>query len=59
MSKKRKEKASRNCQNCANCIYICEGDFYCDETWDIVLTDFTTPTKDYLKCKGKGWESND
>lgn len=60
MSKKHKNKKQRrNCQNCANCLYICEGDYYCNEKDCIVLTDFTSPTEDYFKCKGERWEAND
>lgn len=53
MSKKDKKPC---CENCANCIYICEGDYYCDEEEVIVLYDFSTPTKHYLKCNGEKFE---
>lgn len=53
------KKRRRNCHHCANCIYIGEGDFYCDQKECIVLTDFTSPTEDYFKCKGERWERND
>lgn len=60
MSKKRKSKRQiKDCQNCANCIYICEGDYYCDEANAIILTDFTNPTEHYFKCKGERWESEE
>lgn len=53
------KKAHKNCQGCANCVYICEGDYYCNEEDCIILTDFTNPTEDYFKCNGERWESND
>lgn len=40
---------------CPNCVYIGEGDFMCSKfSFDelvIVLTDFSCPTEDYLKCE--------
>ena len=44
-----------SCESCEECEYICEGDFAClDNRFnepDVVLTDFSIPTKDYMRCK--------
>ena len=45
------------CENCSECVYICEGDFICTddnfENPEIVLTDFSVPTDEYMRCKNK------
>ena len=42
----------KRCENCQHCEYIGEGDYYCDCTQSIVITDFTDSTEDYLGCHG-------
>lgn len=66
MSKKHKNQDRRNCgiqlsekgcHNCANCIYVGEGDYFCDEaTPAIVITGFSAPTDQYLNCNGRRWK---
>lgn len=38
---------------CPNCTYIGDGDFMCDKFDEpiIVLTDFSCPTEDYMRCR--------
>lgn len=40
---------------CPDCTYIGDGDYLCDcDKFDeakIVLTDFSFPTSDYMRCK--------
>lgn len=48
----KKKKTKRFCDPgvCGNCMYIGDGDFLCDKTNKIVVSDWT-PTEDYLSCK--------
>lgn len=43
------------CENCPDCLYIGEGDYLCDndrlDEPAIVLTEFSSPTTDYLRCR--------
>ena len=50
--------SNAGCESCSHCIYICEGDYYCDEEGCIVLTDHATPTDEYLQCDGEKFEEN-
>ena len=47
-----KKKKKRFCDPavCDSCIYIGEGDFICDETMEVVVSDWK-PTDKFLKCK--------
>lgn len=38
---------------CPDCTYIGDGDYMCDKFDEsiIVLTEFSYPTEDYMKCK--------
>ena len=47
------------CENCEHCDYICEGDYYCDAIQEIVITDFTESTDDYMGCHGKHYKEKD
>lgn len=58
MSKKNKHhtQSNKKCCDpafCDNCLYICEGDFFCDKFNALVVSDWT-PTEDYMKCKKGG-----
>lgn len=60
MSKRKHKKSNtpecdRNCYNCNYCEYICEGDYMCSMSNDIVIEDWE-PTGDFNSCKGKGFE---
>lgn len=52
--KKHKRRQYR-CENCPDCLYIGEGDYLCDSNRldepAIVLTEFSSPTTDYLRCR--------
>ena len=37
---------------CDSCIYIGDGDCICDETMEVVISDWQ-PTDKYLQCKEK------
>ena len=55
-NKKKHNKRNRICGDlCPDCLYICEGDYLCDsDKFDepaIVLTEFSSPTTDYLRCR--------
>ena len=52
-------KCEACCHTCANSLYIGEGDYYCDQVDEIVLTDFAEPTEHYLACKGNKYEADD
>lgn len=43
------------CEQCSGCVYIGEGDFMCGKfsfnELVLVLTNYSRPTDDYLKCK--------
>lgn len=41
---------------CDYCLYIGEGDFVCDKTQEIVVSDWR-PTDYYLTCKQKNKEN--
>lgn len=50
------------CEECANCIYIEQGDMFCDLTLDennktfkFMYEEFQ-PTEDYMWCAGKFFE---
>lgn len=45
-----------NCHNCNNCTYIGEGDYICDMTNEVVISDWQ-PTEDYYSCDGKDFEN--
>lgn len=30
----------KSCEWCEHCIYICEGDFWCDELHEIIASEF-------------------
>lgn len=51
---KSKNRIVKTCENCICCIYLEQGDMYCDEHEDfvIVYNDFC-PTKNYMWCNGK------
>ncbi len=53
---KKHNKRKRICGDlCPDCLYIGEGDYLCDsDRFDepaIVLTEFSSPTTDYLRCR--------
>ena len=48
MSKKRKVKCC-DPEMCDNCMYIGEGDFFCDR-YETIVVDEWSPTEDYLIC---------
>ena len=45
-----------NCHNCNNCTYIGEGDYICDMTTEVVISEWQ-PTEDYYSCEGKDFEN--
>lgn len=49
-----KKKTPKICNTCDNCVYICEGDFICDEHQVLVMEDFT-PTDEFCCCNGCDW----
>lgn len=57
MAKKSKKqddsKIIMSCHECEHCEYVGEGDYVCDQDYSIVLTDWNTPTEDYLHCEGE------
>lgn len=53
--KKKNSKFQKRCENCGNCLYICEGDYLCDEMGEVVISDYNEPTSDYMACDGKEW----
>lgn len=64
MSKKRTIKKPKPIcgDQCPNCTHIGDGDYMCDKFDEpiIVLTDFSCPTEDYLRCmESKKGEKND
>lgn len=56
MTEQEKQKLIKVCATCEHCVYICEGDYLCEETNHIVYTDYGSPTKYNFKCKGKRWK---
>lgn len=48
-AKKRKNPKPKDCFTCDSCIYVGEGDHWCDETHEIVIEDFI-PNENYLCC---------
>lgn len=53
MSRKRKKVS--DCRNCDECVYVGDGDFACMKSnpCKIVYENHSTPTDDYLWCRGK------
>lgn len=52
---------SKTCEQCINCIYLEQGDMYCeltigDDEIKLVYEEFC-PTEDYMWCNGKKFES--
>ena len=52
----------KTCENCMNCVYVEQGDMYCDLTLSPInknvkwVYDEFCPTKDYMWCNGKEYE---
>ena len=48
---------SKFCEQCENCMYLENGDMFCDEHKDskLVYEDFC-PTKYFMWCKGKKFQ---
>ena len=52
----------KTCDMCINCIYVEQGDMYCDLTVDAknydvkFVYDNYNPTEDYMWCNGKHFE---
>ena len=44
-----------NCFNCSHCMYIGEGDYLCDVTQDVVISNWT-PAEDFYACGGKDFD---
>ena len=58
MSKKNKNKnkhENKDCIDCANCIYICEGDYWCNEE-NIIVMEEHSPSDNYNYCNGRSFE---
>lgn len=53
----RKDRPQRVCNpdTCPNCMYVGEGDSWCDKIGEIVLSDWE-PTEYYMGCCKKGKE---
>ena len=52
MRKRKNRKRPLSCQNCDECQYIGEGDYACMKDMPkVVLTEFGTPTEDYMWCR--------
>ena len=45
-----KAVAVKDCWSCDACLYVGEGDHWCDETHEIVIEDFI-PNENYLCCQ--------
>lgn len=43
----------KNCFDCESCMYICEGDYICDLTQEIVRVNHSTPTEYFMSCKNE------
>lgn len=63
MQRKRfKRNVIKTCENCINCMYVEQGDMYCDLTVDEInenvkwVYDEFCPTEDYMWCNGKKFE---
>lgn len=41
------------CMSCENCQYVGEGDYYCDNIQEVVITDHVEFTEHHFGCKGK------
>lgn len=54
----RKDRPQRACNPdaCHNCMYVGEGDSWCDKIGEIVLSDWE-PTEYYMGCCKKGKET--
>ena len=48
---------ARTCEQCINCMYLENGDMYCNEheIFELVYEEFS-PTENYMWCKGKKFE---
>lgn len=52
--KRIKNKRNVTCEQCANCMYVENGDMYCDEHEEFAYVyDEFCPTEDYMWCNGK------
>lgn len=50
MSKKKNKRRFCDPEMCDHCMYLGEGDFFCDKYEEFVMNEWE-PTEDYLKCK--------
>lgn len=41
----------KDCFSCKNCLYICEGDYMCEITHQIVRVNHSEPTSYFMVCK--------
>ncbi len=48
--------SKKACIDCDHCQYIGDGDYFCDEHNEIVLTEHATPTDGYMCCRGRDFE---
>lgn len=59
MSKRKKKKRTpdreRHCFNCDRCLYICEGDYLCELSNEVVIDDWQ-PTEHFASCQGKDFK---
>lgn len=51
----KKDKQPRSCQTCDSCLYVGEGDSFCDVLEVLVMEDHF-PSNNYNSCKGKKWK---
>ena len=49
-----KDNKIHGCHDCEHCIYVGEGGFVCDLTYDVVMDEWE-PTEEFYQCKGKEW----
>lgn len=54
VQRKHKSNNNKTCEQCINCMYVENGDMYCDEhdNFDFVYEEFS-PTESYMWCNGK------